>query len=158
MTITQDNKYNPYKEDMIEINIKKLSDNAVVPFYASEGDAGMDLVATSINVVDDKDYGYIEYGTDLAFEIPKGYVGLLYPRSSISKSGLILANSVGVVDSGYRGEVKLRFKAIPNTTIYNVGDKVGQIMVMPYPIVKFNEVEVLNSSDRGEGGFGSTGV
>jgi dUTP pyrophosphatase len=100
MTITQDNKHNPYKEDnMIEVNVKKLVENAVIPTYAQDGDAGMDLTATSINVVETPDFGYIEYGTGLAFEIPKGFVGLLYPRSSVSKTGLILANSVGVVDS-----------------------------------------------------------
>ncbi len=168
----------------MNVNIKKLSENAVIPQYAKPGDAGMDVVATSINVTDK----YIEYGTGLAFEVPEGYVMLIFPRSSNSKMDLLLANSVGVLDSGYRGELKLRFKRnyrienLPSeatnnefttTSIlwgedtkdyrinacdwYNVGDKVGQIMIIPYPQIEFNEVEELSETQRGSGGFGSTG-
>ena len=168
----------------MKVNIKKLSENAVIPQYAKPGDAGMDVVATSINVTDK----YIEYGTGLAFEVPEGYVMLIFPRSSNSKMDLLLANSVGVLDSGYRGELKLRFKRnyrIENkpseatnnefTTSsilwgenvedyrinacdwYEVGDKVGQIMIIPYPQIEFSEVEELSETQRGSGGFGSTG-
>ena len=91
----------------MEVKIKKLCDSAVIPSYAKPGDAGMDLVATSR--IFDK-YGNVEYGTGLAMEIPEGYVGLLFPRSSISKQDLSLANAVGVIDSGYRGEIKFKFK------------------------------------------------
>lgn len=144
----------------MKVNIKKLSENAVIPQYAKPGDAGMDIIATSVNVTDD----YIEYGTDLAFEVPEGYCMLIFPRSSNSKKDLLLANSVGVLDSGYRGELKLRFKRVYNYfhTIaedkhYDVGDKVGQIIIIPYPVIEFDEVDELSETQRGDGGFGSTG-
>ena len=92
------------------VRVKKLKNEAVVPSYAKEGDAGLDLVAVDKNIETDGESEYVEYGTGLAFEIPAGYVGLLFPRSSISNKDLILSNSVGVIDSGYRGEVKFRFK------------------------------------------------
>lgn len=140
----------------MEIKIKKLNPEAVIPSYAKSGDAAMDLTAISLNKVDQDAFGYLEYGTGLSIEIPEGYVGLIFPRSSVSNSGLILTNSVGVIDSGYRGEIKLRFKHIPDTAFYKPGDRVGQIMIIPYPQINFQEVEELSSTERGEGGFGST--
>lgn len=80
----------------MEVKIKKLNENAVIPTYAKDGDAGMDLTATSKSF---DEYGNVVYGTGLAFEIPKGYVGLLFPRSSNAKTDLFLTNSVGVLDS-----------------------------------------------------------
>jgi dUTP pyrophosphatase len=139
------------------VNIKKLHPNAVIPTYSKEGDAGMDLTSVSIEHTED----YISYKTGLSFEIPSGYVGLIFPRSSNSKKDLLLTNSVGVIDSGYRGEVELRFKPILNNTrllIYDVGDRIGQIMIIPYPTIEFIETENLSNSERGEGGFGSTGL
>ena len=91
----------------MKVKIKKLCESAVIPTYAKPGDAGMDLVATSR--IFDK-YGNVEYGTGIAMEIPEGYVGLLFPRSSICKQDLALANAVGVVDSCFRGEIKFKFK------------------------------------------------
>ena len=139
------------------VKFKKLDSTAVTPAYSKAGDAAMDLTAISIAKVDRDEFGYMEYGTGLAFEIPEGYVGLLFPRSSISNSGLILTNSVGVIDSGYRGEVKFRFKHIPDTAYYKPGDRVGQIIIMPYPQIELQEVKQLSETDRAEGGFGSTG-
>lgn len=168
----------------MQVKIKKLNDKAVIPSYAKEGDAGMDITATSR--VYDKD-GNIVYGTGLAFEIPKGYVGLLFPRSSNAKQDLILSNSVGVLDSGYRGEVLFKFK--PASIIYNkiagagnsedsdisysshnidspclldfrhyeIGDRIGQIVIIPHPEITFKEVDELSDSERGTGGYGSTG-
>ena len=146
----------------MKVKIKKLNESAVIPKYSKAGDAGMDLVATSKET--DK-YGNIVYGTGLAFEIPKGYVGLLFPRSSISKYDMNLTNSTGVLDSGYRGEVFFKFKRPSRFTndfnddcsIYNVGDRIGQIIIIPYPQIEFEEVEELSETDRGTGGFGSTG-
>ena len=162
----------------LKVKIKKLNENAVIPTYAKYGDAGMDLVATS-KYYDDN--GNIVYGTGLAFEIPKGYVGLLFPRSSNSKQQLLLSNSVGVIDSGYRGEVMLKFKSSASsfslktliklifnqdakTTLinnykisYNVGERIGQIIILPYPQIKFEEAEELSETERGNGGYGSTG-
>ena len=141
----------------MKVKIKKLVPEAVIPSYANLGDAGLDLVATWIKVEDHNKYGYFEYGTGICIEIPEGYVGLIFPRSSISKTGMLLTNSVGVIDSGYRGEIKFRFKYISGTNSYNVGDKVGQMIIMPYPKIEFEEVEELTETERGDGGFGSTG-
>ena len=153
----------------MKVKIKKLNDDAVIPSYSKPGDAGMDLTATS-KVYDE--HGNISYGTGLAFEIPDGYVGLLFPRSSNCKQDLILSNSVGVLDSGYRGEVFFKFKpslivADGNIEIpsqngydfreYNIGDRIGQIIIMPYPAIEFEEVDELSQTERGIGGYGSTG-
>lgn len=141
----------------MKVKIKKLHDNAIIPEKAHQHDAGFDLVAVSKEVVDEEVYGFIEYDTGIGLEIPEGYVGLIYPRSSISKTGHILANSVGVIDSSYRGSIKVRFKTIPDSTEYVPGDRVAQLIIMPYPEIEFEEVEDLSSTDRGSGAFGSSG-
>ena len=137
------------------VRFKKLSERAVTPQYAKPGDAGMDMVATSLV----KSEVFYEYGTDIAVEIPEGYVGLLFPRSSISKTKQILANHVGVVDSGYRGEIKFRFKKLAwdNGEVYNVGDKIGQLIIIPYPTIELEEVSELSETVRNSDGFGSSG-
>ena len=152
----------------MKVNVKKLDGNAVVPTYAKHGDAGMDLTAVSKEY---DEHGNVCYGTGLAFEIPNGFAGFLFPRSSNTKKDLILGNSVGVLDSGYRGEVVLKFKAIDTKYLedgrltyvkkdfmdsYNIGDRVGQIVIMPVPQIEFNVVDELSTTDRGVGGFGST--
>lgn len=141
----------------MKVNITSLNYPYAIPSYSKEGDAGLDLTATS----KEENSLYIEYGTNLAIEIPEGYVGLLYPRSSISKYHLVLANSVGVIDSNYRGEIKVRFKkTIDNSyeNIYNVGDRVAQLIIMPYPSIELVEVTELSDTVRGAGGFGSSGT
>jgi dUTP pyrophosphatase len=135
-----------------KIKVKKLHSGAVIPRYAREGDAGMDVHAVS-KVNHGK---FIEYDTGLAFEIPEGYVCLVFPRSSVSNKSLSQCNSVGVLDSGYRGELKIRFYKHGEEE-YEVGEKIGQIMIIPFPKVEFEEAEELNQTDWGEGGFGSTG-
>ena len=137
----------------MRIRIKKLYPNAVVPRYAHFGDAAVDLVA--VKKWEDK-FGNTCYGTGLAMEIPEGHVGLLFPRSSISKTDLRLANAVGVIDSGYRGEVMLKFDK-QGDNHYDVGDRIGQLMLIPIPSVQFVEVANLPGTDRGDGGFGSSG-
>ena len=150
-----------YNEQQMEISvgIHKLDSRAIIPKYAKSGDAGMDLTAISKNeVVDSKNgWGYVEYRTGLSFEIPKGFVGLIFPRSSISLKGAILSNSVGVIDSGYRGEVSFRFKQIPNTAEYEIGDRIGQIIIIPYPKINFIEKDEFEQTERGTTGFGSSG-
>lgn len=143
--------------EKLKVRIKRLSEEVVIPKYAKQGDAGMDLVATTISV---DEYKNICYGTGLAFEIPEGYVGLLFPRSSNFKKNLLLSNSVGVLDSGYRGEVVFKYKlmAHPHPHVHEVGDRIGQIVIIPYPQVEFEEVEELSETERGYGGFGSTGL
>jgi dUTP pyrophosphatase len=154
------------------VKIKRLKPNAVIPKYAKEGDAGMDLVATEI-IKDTPEQ--ITYGTGIAMEIRDGFVGLVFPRSSIRKTGLQLSNSVGVIDSGYRGEIQATFNKTfggegmydemkvnnaSHTNVndwYKVGDRIVQIIIIPHPEIQFEEVSELSDSDRGEGGFGSTG-
>lgn len=139
----------------MQVNIKRLSENAVIPTYGKLGDAGMDL--TCISEKWEEDNSMVTYDTGIAMEIPEGYVGLVFPRSSISKTSLILSNSVGVIDSGYRGSIMFKFRYPEEGMIYEVGERVGQIIIVPYPQITFNEVQELSSTDRGEGGFGSTG-
>ena len=143
---------------MMQVKIKKLTPEAKIPTYAKPGDAGMDITATSMVMKED----YIEYGTGLSFEIPEGYVMLIFPRSSISNKDLSLTNCVGVLDSGYRGELRFRFKPVYKYAklqydYYNVGDRIGQIIIIPYPTIEFKEVDNLSDSVRGTGGFGSSG-
>lgn len=142
----------------MKVKIKKLSSDAKIPTYANPGDAGMDIYATSRTFTEN----YIEYGTGLSFEVPEGYVMLIFPRSSISNKDHMLTNSVGVLDSGYRGELRFRFKTLKEPgklkmDLYNPGDKIGQIIIIPYPTIEFEEVENLSDSVRGVGGFGSSG-
>lgn len=134
------------------LKVKKLHIDAKLPHYANHGDAGMDIYATTKEVKEK----FIEYGTGLAFEISNDHVMFIYPRSSLSNKDLIMANHVGVLDSGYRGELKLRFRKIGDD-VYEVGEKIGQIIVVPFPKIEFEEVNELSETNRGEGGFGSTG-
>ena len=143
----------------MKVNIKKVHPDAVIPSYAKNGDAGMDLVATSII---GETLGSITYGLGIALEIPEGFVGLVFPRSSIRKTNLQLSNSVGVIDSGYRGELQATFNKVQGIDnvereSYKVGDRVCQVMIIPHPTIEFNEVNELSNTERGEGGFGSTG-
>lgn len=141
----------------MNVKIKKLNTAAVIPKYANPNDAGLDLTATSCEY--NNSTSTWDYGTGLAFAIPKGYVGLLFPRSSVCKTDLTLANSVGVIDAGYRGEVMLKFKAGGlHGGKYKVGERVGQILIIPYPEIQLEEVEELDETKRGEGGFGSSGA
>ena len=140
---------------LLKVKIKRLLPNAVIPCYAKHGDAGMDLVATSITTHDDK----ITYGTGLSFEIPVGHVGFIFPRSSIRNKDLSLTNAVGVIDSGYRGEVMATFIEHYKfgSDSYDIGDKIAQMIIFPFPTIEFEEVEELTETERGDGGFGSTG-
>ena len=139
----------------IKLKIKKLHPNAVIPCYAKAGDAGMDLVAVSEEW--NENNTMVTYDTGLSIEIPEGYVGLLFPRSSVSKTTLNLANSVGVIDSGYRGPLMIKFRYLEEGDVYDIGDRVAQLVIMKLPFVEITEVTELSSSERGEGGFGSTG-
>ena len=139
----------------MKINFKKLSIQAVTPKYSRIGDAGLDLTAISLDETD----LYFEYGTGLSFEIPEGYVGLLFPRSSVSKTEHYLRNSVGVIDSNYRGEIKVRM-SVPNSLSrrYSIGDRICQIIFMPVPHVTLCETNDLTHTVRGEKGFGSSDI
>lgn len=137
------------------LKVKRLSESAKLPTKGSNEAAGWDLYATSREIKD----GKMCYGTGIAMEIPTGYVGLIFPRSSIYKKTLRLCNSVGVIDSDYRGEIKFFFDFEPGSGAneYMEGDRVGQIIFIKLPEFNLEEVDELSDSDRGEGGFGSTG-
>jgi dUTP pyrophosphatase len=139
----------------MKVKIKRLHKDAVVPVYAKPGDAGLDLVATSVISFDKEQ---VTYGTGIAVEIPEGFVGLVFPRSSIRKYEQYLSNSVGVIDSGYRGEIQATFNSRYYADVkYQVGDKIAQLLILPYPSIEFEETDELSSTERGDGGFGSTG-
>jgi dUTP pyrophosphatase len=140
----------------MKVKIKKISSDAVIPTYAKNGDAGMDIIATSI--INEETF-QITYGTGISMEIPNGFVGLIFPRSSVRKTDLSLSNCVGVVDSGYRGEIQATFRKHKGVASnkYEVGDRIAQIMIIPHPPIEFEEVEELSDTERGDGGFGSTG-
>lgn len=185
----------------MKVKIKRLHEDAVMPKKAHATDAAFDLVATS-RVFDDE--GNVTYGTGLAFEIPEGYAGLVFPRSSICRKDLSLSNAVGVIDAGYRGEVTAKFRptlVVANRDtvgkdkddyhgreetdwekqlvtfngrmetypdvgkgylpfpprMYEAGDRIAQMIIMPFPQVEFEEAESLSETERGEGGYGSTG-
>lgn len=145
----------------MEVKIKKLNEKAVIPTYAKPGDAGLDLTAIGVYQPQRNNDGsaVITYSTGLAIEIPEGYVGLLFPRSSVSETSLTLANCVGVIDSGYRGEIAFRFKSTATfPTLYQPGDRVGQLIILPYPQIEFVETDELSETERGEDGFGSTNI
>jgi dUTP pyrophosphatase len=137
----------------MQVRIKKLSPEAIIPTYAKDGDAGMDLVITDIKGENKYD---ITYGFGISMEIPEGFMGLVFPRSSIRKTDLVLSNSVGVIDSGYRGEIQVTFKK-SGLNKYEIGDRGAQIIIIPHPPIEFKEVDELTNTERGEGGFGSTG-
>ena len=144
----------------MKVRFKKLVDTAVNPSYAKPGDAGLDMTAIGNRI--DTENNFIEYFTGIAVEVPEGHVGLLFPRSSTSKTDLRLANCVGVVDSGYRGEISFRYK-FPKDVFFaklkrfQDGDRVGQLVIMPYPQIEMEESDTLSDTERGEGGYGSTG-
>ena len=163
----------------MQVKFKKLHKKAVIPTKAHPTDAGFDMIAVTKTATDK----FVEYGIGLAIGIPTGHVGLIFANSRVSKYDLDLANAVAVIDSGYTGEIRLRYKHTihPQTGIcahktkyfdlvkdvepvpipfhpkeFNVGDVVGQLIIIPIPEVEFVEVEELDETDRGEGGFGST--
>jgi dUTP pyrophosphatase len=140
----------------MKVKVKKVNSSAVIPSYSKPGAACLDLVCAS---KESDDFGNTVFDTGLAFEIPPGYVGLVYPRSSICKTMHQLRNCVGVIDSGYRGTVKLAFWGGRDAaSSYSEGDRIGQIMILPYPTIEFEEAEELSLTDRNTAGFGSTGA
>lgn len=152
----QQSQYTPTMDMGVIVKVKKLEDNAVIPSYSKVGDAGMDLTITSVK---ENTSFSVSYGFGIAMEIPVGYVGLVFPRSSIRSQDLILSNCVGVIDSGYRGEIQATFKKTQglDSIKYSVGERGAQILILPYPKIYMTQVPELSDSERGAGGFGSTG-
>ena len=140
--------------DKLQIKFKKLNPNAVMPRMGTTGAAGFDLTAVSLKVTETT----IKYETGIAVEIPPGYVGLVFPRSSVCKTGLSLANGVGVIDQDFRGSISLVFyKGAELIEAYSCGDRIGQLVIVPIPSVEFVEADELSETERGAGGYGSTG-
>lgn len=136
------------------VAVKKLHWNAMLPVKAHDSDAGFDLFAHRI---DSDDKWKIVYGTGIAVSIPQGYVGLIFMRSSVRDKCLSLANAVGVIDSGYTGEIMLTFREVCDGFSYKVGEKIGQLVIMQLPQIEIQEVDELPKTQRGTGGHGSTG-
>lgn len=138
------------------IKFKRLHPDAAIPRQGSEWAAGFDITAIS------REWRPVEacyeYRTGLAIEVPKGFVALLFPRSSIFRVPLQLSNSVGVVDADYRGEIKAKFRRTDGCEpLYEPGDRIGQLVIIPVPSVRYVEVEHLSETKRGANGYGSTG-
>jgi dUTP pyrophosphatase len=139
------------------MRFQKLTTTAITPTRGSSGAAGLDLYADQEMLVVDGSTKTL--GTGIAVEIPEGYVGLIFMRSSMGKTGVALANAVGVIDSDYRGELKLCLTYVAGTGGHFIkqGDRVAQLVVVPAPMFDLIEVDSLSSTDRNDGGFGSTG-
>jgi len=154
--IKNETQETPIVNNSLVVKVKKLSDNAVIPSYSKVGDAGMDLTIT--REIENTSYS-VSYGFGISMEIPKNFVGLVFPRSSVRNQDLILSNCVGVIDSGYRGEIQATFKKTNglDSIKYKIGDRGAQIIILPYPQVEMVESDVLSDTERGTGGFGSTG-
>ena len=150
----------------MEIKVKLLSNLGVLPKKSHIADAGFDMVATSKKITEK----YIEYGTDVSMRIPNGYVGMIFPRSSVTKKDLMLKNAVGIIDSEFLGEISFRFQTTVSFDIeddqpfihqtqfnrYDVGDKIGQIIIIKLPTIEMVETDDLEDSERGTGSYGST--
>ena len=139
----------------MQIRFKKLHHAAVMPKRATDGAAGFDLTAVTCKYGDN---GKVFYDTGIAVEIPAGYVGLVFQRSSVYKTGLSLCNAVGVIDADYRGSIQFVFRInYGSCSPYQVGDRIGQIVFVPIPKVELVESAELSETARGMGGYGSTG-
>ena len=141
---------------MIKIQLQKIKENAIVPHYVHDGDAGVDLYATENYVLKPGERALVSTG--IAFAIPKGYVGLIWDRS-----GLAAKNSMhvlaGVVDSGYRGEVKVVLINLGNEDFsVTKGMRIAQMLIQPVISADIEEVDSLDETSRNQGGFGSTGT
>ena len=143
----------------MNINFKRLSENAIAPVKAHAADAGFDLTAIDVTTeINECGELILVYHTGIAVEIPEGYFGMLTPRSSIFKKSLELTNSIGIIDSNYRGEIMAKFRSTTTVVpaVYKPGDRICQLIILPVADVQLEEVEELSETERGEGGFGST--
>lgn len=142
------------------IKVKKLGDDVVVPHLASAGAAGFDLCANIDSEITILPNNIAVIPTGLAISIPNGYVGLIYPRSSMGiKENIVLANGTGVIDSDYRGEIMVALHNYSETgsRIIQPKQRIAQIVFQELPTVQIEEASELDNTERGTGGFGSTG-
>ena len=141
----------------MKVKIKRTHKNGRIPTYATDGSGAFDFYSAEDVVVHENYAKAINLG--VAMEVPDGHVLLLFPRSSIGKNtGLRMPNSVGVIDSDYRGTIHALYDNVWSDHTVLTGDRIAQGIIVPIPKVEFEEVEELSTTERGEGGFGSTGV
>ena len=143
---------------MIHVKIKKLRDGAVIPSYAHDGDSCVDLYSIDETVLNPLGRKLIHTGLSMA--IPKGYEGLIRPRSGNAlKKGITVLNTPGTIDSNYRGEIGvILYNSTPDQIYIHVGDRIAQMAFKEIPKVEFDICDELDETDRGDGGFGSTGM
>lgn len=143
----------------MKVRIKKLNERAVTPTYGSAGSAGGDLYSAEENDITVAPGQTAFIGTGLAVEIPQGLVGLVYARSGLAcKKGLAPANKVGVIDSDYRGEIKVAlYNHGKESQTVAKGERIAQLVIAPFVFAEYEETDDLSDTVRGEGGFGSTG-
>jgi len=142
----------------MELKVQMLTDSAILPTRAHDGDAGLDLYAAESAHIGPGERWQV--ATGIAVEIPEGHAGLVLPRSGIARrNGISLVNAPGLIDSGYRGEVKVLLLNNDPAEVFRIkpGDRIAQLLVTPYATVSPVQAEVLAETDRGDGGFGSTG-
>lgn len=132
-------------------------EDGFLPRYAHAGDAGLDLRSTAQVYI--PAHGRATVGTGVKVAIPDGYVGLVFPRSGLAcKQGIRLANCVGVIDSGYRGEILVTLVNDSDNRLICIGDRIAQLVIMPYARCEVVQVDSLDDTERGTDGYGSTGV
>lgn len=153
------------------MRFKRLTETAIVPTRGSKGAAGYDLYADWVEEADDRCVildaktrivpagKRIIVHTGIAIALPEGFAGFIFPRSGLSiKQGLRLQNTVGVIDDDYRGEIIVAMEASSTRdAVFSIGDRIAQLVIMPYAVVNWEEVDKLDDTERGAGGFGSTG-
>ena len=145
--------------DNVHVSIKILSRDAQIPHMAYNGDAGVDLRSIERIVLEPQERAMV--ATGLAIALPEGYAGFVLPRSGLAaKHGISIVNAPGLIDSNYRGELKvILLNTDPDKSFtIEIGDRIAQLIVMPVPTINFEQVEELTESQRGESGFGSSGI
>ncbi|WP_417160668.1 dUTP diphosphatase [Senegalimassilia anaerobia] len=145
--------------DNVHVSIKILSRDAQIPHMAYNGDAGVDLRSVERIVLEPQERAMV--ATGLAIALPEGYAGFVLPRSGLAaKHGISIVNAPGLIDSNYRGELKvILLNTDPDKSFtIEIGDRIAQLIVMPVPTINFEQVEELTESQRGESGFGSSGI
>lgn len=145
--------------DNVHVSIKILSRDAQIPHMAYNGDAGVDLRSVERIVLEPQERAMV--ATGLAIALPEGYAGFVLPRSGLAaKHGISIVNAPGLIDSNYRGDLKvILLNTDPDKSFtIEIGDRIAQLIVMPVPTINFEQVEELTESQRGESGFGSSGI
>lgn len=141
----------------MKIKFIKTHEDALEPRVAMEGDVGADLVSVEVEKTGNWIFPLYTYRTGIAIELPKTHFAILTPRSSLSKKLMWMANSLGIIDTGYRGELIFKFRSILGINPYKVGERIGQLIILRKNKLEFEEVDDLSSTQRGGKGFGSSG-